>query len=190
MKKTTGKKEKRKGRPLLFSILLVFCILGSIVYAVSRKIEAEMSSSAIQNLSESLDLIQCTIEAILGSQADFQILVAQEIARMEDPESYILGYESSQTMSRLSLIRAGETAGVSSSGGAFTEEGLDFSAGSEILGLPVSRSQTIAVSRWLVMPMPASSRTSTPLWASASMRTPYWLDQISMGSCSTQPGFG
>ena len=135
MKKTTGKKEKRKGRPLLFSILLVFCILGSIVYAVSRKIEAEMSSSAIQNLSESLDLIQCTIEAILGSQADFQILVAQEIARMEDPESYILGYEKSQAVARMSLIPAGETEGVSNTGEAFTEEGLDFSAGGTVLSL-------------------------------------------------------
>ena len=148
MKKTTGKKEKRKGRPLLFSILLVFCILGSIVYAVSRKIEAEMSSSAIQNLSESLDLIQCTIEAILGSQADFQILVAQEIARMEDPESYILGYEKSQAVARMSLIPAGETEGVSNTGEAFTEEGLDFSAGGTVRGLPVSQSYLNYMGTW------------------------------------------
>jgi len=45
----------------------------------------------------------------------------------------------------------------------------------------------MVVSRWLVMPMPAMSRGSTPLWAITSFITPYWLDQISMGLCSTQP---
>ena len=31
---------------------------------------------------------------------------------------------------------------------------------------------------------------ATPVWASTSVRTEYWVDQISMGSCSTQPGLG
>ena len=57
-------------------------------------------------------------------------------------------------------------------------------------GRPVSRSQTMVVSRWLVMPMAASSSGETPVWASTSVRTEYWVDQISMGSCSTQPGLG
>ena len=34
--------------------------------------------------------------------------------------------------------------------------------------------------------MPAMSLGSTPLWAITSFITPYWLDQISMGLCSTQ----
>ena len=41
-------------------------------------------------------------------------------------------------------------------------------------GRPVSFSQTMVVSRWLVMPMPAISWGSMPLWASTSIRTPYW----------------
>ena len=46
-----GKKEKR-GRinssiSLLLSIVLVFCILGTVVFSVARKISKEMSSSAI-----------------------------------------------------------------------------------------------------------------------------------------------
>ena len=83
MKEKPSKKGKRKGMPLLLSIVLVFCILGTVVYAVSRKISKEMSDAAIQNLSESLDLIQCTIEAILRSEAEFQMLIAQEIARID-----------------------------------------------------------------------------------------------------------
>ena len=72
-----NRRDRRGGSFLLLSIVLVFCILGTVVYAVSRKISREMSASAIQNLSESLDLIQCTIEAILKNEAEFQALVAQ-----------------------------------------------------------------------------------------------------------------
>ena len=38
-----------------------------------------MSESAVQNLSESLDLLECTIEAILRSEAEFQMMIAREI---------------------------------------------------------------------------------------------------------------
>ena len=48
----------------------------------------------------------------------------------------------------------------------------------------------VVVSRWLVMPMAAMSWTSTPLWATTSFMTPYWVDQISIGLCSTQPCCG
>ena len=65
--------RKDKGFPLLLSIIIVFCILGGTVFSVSRKISREMSASAIQNLSESLDLIECTIEAILDNEAEFQV---------------------------------------------------------------------------------------------------------------------
>ena len=58
------------------------------------------------------------------------------------------------------------------------------------MGRPVCRSQTTVVSRWLVIPMAATSSGDTPAWARASVSTEYWLDQISMGSCSTQPGLG
>ena len=69
---------KNKGTSLLFSIIIVFSILGGVVFSVSQKISREMSDSAIQNLSESLDLIECTIEAILKNEAEFQKLIAQE----------------------------------------------------------------------------------------------------------------
>ena len=148
MKEKPEKREKWGGLPLLFSIVLVFCIFGAFVFSVSRKISREMSESAIQNLSESLDLIESTIEAILRSEAEFQTLIAQEIARMDDPESYIRTYEKNQTMSKMSLILAGETEGVSNSGERFTEEGLDFSAGGSVMGLPVSQSYLNYMGTW------------------------------------------
>ena len=64
--------KKTPGVSLLLSIVLVFCILGTVVFSVAQKISREMSASAIQNLSESLDLIQYAIEAILnGGRAGF-----------------------------------------------------------------------------------------------------------------------
>ena len=55
---------------------------------------------------------------------------------------------------------------------------------------PVLRSQTTAVSRWLVMPMPARSPLSIPADVSASATTSSVRAQTSAGSCSTQPGLG
>ncbi|WP_325200170.1 ATP-binding response regulator [Oscillibacter sp.] len=107
-----------------------------------------MSESAIQNLSESLDLIQSTIEAILRSEAEFQTLIAQEIARVDDPEAYIRAYEKNQTMSKMSLILSGKTEGVSNTGDLFTEGGLDFSAGGTVMGLPVSQSYLNYMGTW------------------------------------------
>ena len=51
-------------------------------------------------------------------------------------------------MARLSLIMTGETSGVSSNGEPFTEEGLDFSAGGCIEGLPVSKSYVNYMGAW------------------------------------------
>ena len=58
------------------------------------------------------------------------------------------------------------------------------------IGLPLLRSHTSAVSRWLVMPMAATSAPAAPAFASAPRPARSWLSQISSGSCSTQPGFG
>ena len=58
------------------------------------------------------------------------------------------------------------------------------------IGLPVLRSHTTVVSRWLVMPMPASALASSFARASASRQTSTVADQISSASCSTQPDRG
>ncbi len=148
MKEKEKKRRKWRGLSLLLPIVLVFCILGAIVYAVSHEISKKMSESAIQNLSESMDLIQCTIEAILRNEAEFQMLIAQEIARSEDPEAYIRAYEKNQTVAKLSLILSGNTEGISSDGEVFTEAALNFSAGGMVEGLPISQSYVNYLGTW------------------------------------------
>ena len=142
------KNKQNKGYTLFLSIILVFCILGMIVFSLVRRLSQEMSDSAIQNLNESLDLIQCTIEAILKNEAEFQLLVAKETAKAADPKEYIRAYEKNQTMVKLSLIMAGETEGISNTGDVFSEKELDFSAGGTIAGLPVSQSYLNHMGTW------------------------------------------
>ena len=52
------------------------------------------------------------------------------------------------------------------------------------------RSQRTVVSRWFVMPIPASSRAAMRALAIASRATSSCVRQISSASCSTQPGCG
>ena len=59
-----------------------------------------------------------------------------------------------------------------------------------ITGSPVLRSHTTAVSRWLVMPSAATSSRAAPAFSTASSITSWQRAQTSIGSCSTQPGFG
>ena len=145
MTKTDGRKN---GIVLLVSIILVFSVLGGVVFFVSEKISREMSASAIQNLSESLELIKCTIESRLESEAEFQILIARELARTQNPEDYILAYEKNQTMVKMSLIPEGEKSGISNTGESFSEEELDFSSGATVDGLQISRSYLNHMGTW------------------------------------------
>ena len=127
-----------------------------------------MSDSAIQNLSESLDLIQSTIEAILRSQSDFQSLIAQEVARADDPAAYIRSYEKNQTMVKISFIPAGENEGISNTGERFGEEELDFSAGGTISGMLVSQSYVNHMGTWaytLKCPVEREGQTIGTLYA-------------------------
>ncbi|MDE5717842.1 MAG: hybrid sensor histidine kinase/response regulator, partial [Lachnospiraceae bacterium] len=148
MSKKRDESKKDRGISLLVSIILVFLILGIIVFSLSHRISREMSASATQNLNESLDLIKCTIEAILNKEAEYQRLMAQGIAAMEEPEEYVRNYKKSETMVKLALIRSGETEGISSTGEVFTEAELDFSAGGMIDGLPVSQSYLNYMGTW------------------------------------------
>ena len=145
-KKQDGKEQKNFH--LFLSIILVFCILGAVVFSVSRKITRQMSDSAIQNLSESLDLVKCTIEAVLRNEAEFQEMIARELALEGDPEETIRSYKSNQTMVKMSLILSGKTEGISNTGDVFTEERLDFSAGKTVNGLPVSQSYVNYMGTW------------------------------------------
>ncbi len=57
-------------------------------------------------------------------------------------------------------------------------------------GLPVRRSHSSVVSRWLVMPMARMSPAFKPALAMASRAVSSCVVQMSSGSCSTQPGCG
>ncbi len=123
-------------------------MLATIVFTVARKISTEMSASAIQNLSESLDLMKGTIEAILSKEAEFQKLIAQELVMLENPEDFIQSYDRNSTMVRLTLILSGETEGVSNTGEVLSEEELDFSSGKTVDGLPISQSYMNYMGTW------------------------------------------
>lgn len=148
MRKKQDIKGRNKGVSLFFSIMLVFCILGIIVISVSHKISKEMGASAVQNLSETLDLIESTIEAILNKEAEYQQLMAQEIAAAKEPEEYITHYTKNQTMAKISLVRTGETEGISSTGETFTEDELDFTAGGTVDGVEISKSYLNYMGTW------------------------------------------
>lgn len=148
MKKKPIGSGKVKEMPLFLPIVLVFCILGGVVASVSHEVSKKMSDSAIQNLSESLDLIQCTIEAVLKNEAEFQRVIAHELAIAEDPEEYIQTYEGNPAMVKLSLIRAGESVGISNTGESFSAEELNFSFGGTVDGMPVSQSYLNFMGTW------------------------------------------
>ena len=117
--------KRDKGIPLIISIILVFCILGAIVFSVAQKISEKMSLSAINNLSESLEMIKGTLEAILLKESEFQKLIAQEITIIDNPEDFISSYNENETMIKLSLVLSGETTGISNTGELFLEESLN-----------------------------------------------------------------
>ncbi len=148
MKKNVKESKTDKGMPLIFSIILVFCILGAVVFSVAQRISAEMSMSAINNLSESLELVKGTIEAILTKEAEFQKLIAQEITMIEEPERFISSYKKNRTMVKVSLIPSGKDEGISNTGDVFSEDSLDFSAGKTVEGLPISQSYLNDMGTW------------------------------------------
>lgn len=148
MKKKQHNTHKNIGFPLLLSIVLIFCVLGTVVFSVAQKVSREMSEAAIQNLSENLNLIKSTIEAILNNEAEFQILIAHRVALADDPAEYIRLYETNETMVKMSLIMAGETEGISNTGDIFSAQDLDFSAGGTVAGLPVSQSYMNYMGTW------------------------------------------
>lgn len=143
------KKLKRsRKRSLLISIILVFCILGAVVFSVAKKTSEEMSASAIKNLSDSLGLVKGTIESILIKEAEFQEFIAQEIAISDDPYQFICSYKKNQTIAKVSLIMEGETEGISSTGEVFSENELDFSTGKKAGDLPLTQSYLNDMGTW------------------------------------------
>ena len=105
---------------------MVFLILGSFVFYISTRISEEMSLSALSNLTESLELIKGAVETYFENEAEYQKLLAKEIAVMDNPEDFVSRYESSDMMIKLSLVLAGSEQGISNTGGIFSPGTLSF----------------------------------------------------------------
>ncbi len=133
---------------LIICFLLIFSVLSMIVYSVAERISSEMSQSAIENLSESLDLIQGTIQVILNKEAEFQKLLAREISLTEDPVAFIQSYDTNTTMVKISIVPSGEYKGISNNGEQFSAAELDFSAGNTVDGLPISSAYVNDMGTW------------------------------------------
>ena len=148
MREKNRRKRARKSITLLIIFIMVFAVLGAVVFSVTSRISREMSASAIDNLSESLKLIKNTMETILHKEAEFQKMLAKEIVNSGDLDEFLLSCEDNDTMVKISLIRSGETEGISNGGEEFSEEGLDFSAGKAVDGLPISKSYVNGMGTW------------------------------------------
>ncbi|MCI8371199.1 MAG: response regulator [Lachnospiraceae bacterium] len=151
MKEKTAKQQNNqtdRKAGLLLSIILIFCIFGVIVFFVSRRISNEMSSSAIQNLNENLDLIKCTIESMIIKDADYQKLMAKDLATRDNYEAIIRNYRKNHTMVKISMIPAGETTGISSSGEVFSEGDMEFTPSEMIEGIEISQSYLNYMGTW------------------------------------------
>ncbi len=148
MAKRQVKNNPDRGSTLIISIVLTFIILGAVVYSLAGQISSKMSQSAIDNLSESLGLLRGTIQAILQKEAEFQKLIAQELAVLEDPEAFVRSYNTNKTMIKVSLVSAGENTGISNTGETFHADSLDFSSGKTVDGLPLSGSYLNDMGTW------------------------------------------
>lgn len=146
--KKRKKRNKRRGINLIIPIILFFSIMGAAVYVAADKISTQMSASAVENLSENLDLIRGTIEVMIKKEAEFQKLLAQEIATMEDPEEFIRSYNRNNTMVKISFVSSGKTEGISNTGETFSPENLDFSSGKSVEGLMMSQSYLNSMGTW------------------------------------------
>ena len=143
-----GSREKKSYASWIIAILVVFAIMGASVYGVAKKTYDDMSDAAILNLNENLNLLQNTVEAIFRSEAEFQMLMAEEIAQADDPLAYILNLKNNDTTSKISVILAGEDVGLSNDGEPYNAADLDFSAGGTVLGLPISQSYVNYMGTW------------------------------------------
>lgn len=142
------KKQSRNSNIFICTVVLIFFIMGVFVFAVEHKISKEMSDAAIESLSESLELLKGTIQAILDTEAELQGMMADEIALLKRPEDFISKEHGNQTMVKLSLVSMGNTKGISSTGEEFSTDSLDFSAGNMVQGIPISQAYVNDMGTW------------------------------------------
>ena len=135
MKTTENAVRDRKGfARLTLVIVLIFAVMGASIWAVSKKTSDDMADAAILNLNENLNLMESTVEAIQDSEAQFQRLLATELAAAGDPAAAVERLGKSDAAALISVVPQGADVGVSNDGAPFEPASLDFSGGGAIGG--------------------------------------------------------
>lgn len=121
------------------AVIVVFVVMAVSIYGIAKKTYDDMSEAAIQNLNENLNLMGNTVEAIMRSEAEFQLLTAEEIAQAKDPQGYIRSLRTSESASKFSFVPHDQEQGISNDGETFDPSTLVFPEGSSVLGLELSQ---------------------------------------------------
>ena len=117
MKTTENAVRDRKGfARLTLVIVLIFAVMGASIWAVSKKTSDDMADAAILNLNENLNLVESTVEAIQDSEAQFQRLLATELAAAGDPAAAVERLGKSDAAALISVVPEGADVGVSNDG--------------------------------------------------------------------------
>ncbi|MFR7404023.1 MAG: hypothetical protein ACLUW6_05205 [Coriobacteriaceae bacterium] len=108
MKTTENAVRDRKGfARLTLVIVLIFAVMGASIWAVSKKTSDDMADAAILNLNENLNLVESTVEAIQDSEAQFQRLLATELAAAGDPAAAVERLGKSDAAALISVVPGG-----------------------------------------------------------------------------------
>ena len=176
MKTTENAVRDRKGfARLTLVIVLIFAVMGASIWAVSKKTSDDMADAAILNLNENLNLMESTVEAIQDGEAQFQRLLATELAAAGDPAAAVERLGKSDAAALISVVPEGADAGVSNDGAPFDPASLDFSGGGAIEGLPVSQAYVNAEGSWAYTVKCPIERDGVPI---AELYTEYTFDAI------------
>ena len=176
MKTTENAVRDRKGfARLTLVIVLIFAVMGASIWAVSKKTSDDMADAAILNLNENLNLMESTVEAIQDSEAQFQRLLATELAAAGDPAAAVERLGKSDAAALISVVPQGADVGVSNDGAPFDPASLDFSGGGAIGGLPVSQAYVNAEGSWAYTVKCPIERDGVPI---AELYTEYTFDAI------------
>ena len=176
MKTTENAVRDRKGfARLTLVIVLIFAVMGASIWAVSKKTSDDMADAAILNLNENLNLVESTVEAIQDSEAQFQRLLATELAAAGDPAAAVERLGKSDAAALISVVPEGADVGVSNDGAPFDPASLDFSGGGAIKGLPVSQAYVNAEGSWAYTVKCPIERDGVPI---AELYTEYTFDAI------------
>lgn len=167
--------NKRASLKLILIGVLIFALMGAAIWGITKKTYDDMSDAAIANLNENLNLMKSTIEAIFKSEADFQLVTAQELAEADDPQAVITHIPSSDTAALVSVVPTGARVGVSNDGQPFDPANLDFTGGGSVFGLSLSQSYVNEMGTWAYTMACPVERDGNPI---ATLYMEYTFDTI------------